>query len=225
MVDYSSSKRFFIPHVGDEYEIGINGKRILVIGASFYCIKKDCPYFTDCTNTDKKDSSYYDLICPFKEGDDLKHEPQYAIEDYDQYKVYLNFSRALQPLVENDTDVWKRLAYTNYVQFFLPSFRTKKSYLSDRDFDAFNETVIQLKPDVIITWGVDTIGALRDSNPYVYDKDKLADSDWYIAHMIIPGVDHDITCINCYHPSHRAWHQDVESFLYYFKKSIGLDAH
>ena len=225
MDNNSSNKRFFIPFVGDEYNVGINGKRILVIGASFYCVKKNCPFFKDCTNTEKKDSSLYDLICPFKEGDDLKHEPQYAIEDYEQYTVYRNFAQVIQPLVENDIDVWQRLAYTNYVQFFLPSFRTKKSYLSLRDFEAFEETVLQLQPDVIITWGVDTISALRDGNPYVFDKDALAESDWYISHMKLPGVDHDIACVNCYHPSSSAWHKDIDGFLYYIKKALGLDAH
>lgn len=29
-------KRFFKPFVGDRYQEGINGKKILVVGASFY---------------------------------------------------------------------------------------------------------------------------------------------------------------------------------------------
>ena len=31
--------RFFTPAKGEKYEEGINGKKILVVGASFYCNK------------------------------------------------------------------------------------------------------------------------------------------------------------------------------------------
>ena len=54
--------------------------------------------------------------------------------------------------------MWSHLAFTNYVQFFLPSdgdsFRTTKaSDLSERDFDAFIEVVKELSPDIVIVWG------------------------------------------------------------------------
>ena len=54
-----SKSIFFKPFKGDKYEIGINGKKVLVVGASFYCNKTDCPFFADCTNVAKKDSSKY----------------------------------------------------------------------------------------------------------------------------------------------------------------------
>ena len=59
-----SKSIFFKPFKGDKYEIGINGKKVLVVGASFYCNKTDCPFFADCTNVAKKDSSKYDKSCP-----------------------------------------------------------------------------------------------------------------------------------------------------------------
>ena len=34
--------RFFIPFVGANYSKGIHGKRVLVVGASFYCDQQAC---------------------------------------------------------------------------------------------------------------------------------------------------------------------------------------
>ena len=57
---------FFEPHVGSAYHSGCGpyGKRILILGSSFYC-----PYVYDdkacmeCTDINKKDSSKYDESC------------------------------------------------------------------------------------------------------------------------------------------------------------------
>ena len=46
--------RFFNPWVPPKYRKGINGKKILVLGASYYCYKITCPHFQDCTNVEKK---------------------------------------------------------------------------------------------------------------------------------------------------------------------------
>lgn len=55
---------FFNPFVGSYYHKGISGKRILVLGAIFYCPKTECSFFSRCTNITIKDSSSYDRICP-----------------------------------------------------------------------------------------------------------------------------------------------------------------
>lgn len=36
------SNRFFNPFIGENYNLGINGKRVLVVGASFYCTSVNC---------------------------------------------------------------------------------------------------------------------------------------------------------------------------------------
>ena len=85
------SKRFFVPFVGKKYKTGINGKKVLVLGASFYCNKHDCPNFKDCTSHNIKDSSPYDKTCPEygKQGAELRLEPRYAIEE--NYPAYQRF--------------------------------------------------------------------------------------------------------------------------------------
>lgn len=216
----STSKRFFIPYKGEEYTTGIKGKRVLILGASFYCNTRDCKYFKDCTSPEKKDSSPYNSICPpyKKENAVLNKEPEYAIDDHLFYRVYTNFAKGLQDFVEDGVDVWQRLAFTNYVQFFVPTVKTYDSYLSKRDFEAFLETVKELQPDVIIAWGTVINKALRH-NRFFIDKEELTDPDWYIWHLGgIPGIKHNITIVNCYHPSSSAWHQDIDSFKEYLKQ-------
>lgn len=222
----SERKRFYIPFVGQEYKTGINGKKILVVGASFYCNIHDCEFFSECTNPDKKDSSHFNSICPpyKKTNSELKQTARYAIveDDYTSYQTYLNFAECLQPYVEEGVNVWERVAFTNYVQFFIPTVTTHKKYLSERDFEAFKETVLELKPDLIITWGMAILDPLRDNNKYVIDREKLAETDWYICHLEMPGVDHLITFLHSYHPSSSAWHQDIDYFTKYLEQALEI---
>lgn len=48
-------KYFFEPFVGENYLEGIRGKKILVVGASFYCNESSrCQFFKDCTDVTKR---------------------------------------------------------------------------------------------------------------------------------------------------------------------------
>lgn len=143
--------RFFFPHIGDKYNEGINGKKILVIGASFYCPNRNCTFFKGCTDVTKKDSSHYDKLCPVytSKGKFLHDEPSYAIEDapiiYRRFEAFISkFTKT-----SNYEDTWSHLAFTNYVQFFLPAekrFReTLASDLSARDFISFYCCPVKLK--------------------------------------------------------------------------------
>lgn len=214
------SQRFFIPYEGKDYKLGIKGKKVFVVGASFYCDKQNCKYFKYCTNPDNKDSSPYNTICPeyMKNGAVLEKEPEYAIDE--NYPAYQRFAKCMNQFVEPDVNVWHRMAFTNYVQFFVPTVKTERSYLSQRDFDAFIESVIQLQPDVIISWGMVTVDAVRDSNYYVFDREKLKDSEWYICHMKVEEVKHDITLVCCFHPSSPDWNQDFEKLTGYLRKVL-----
>ena len=68
-MDNMESGAFFVPWFDEDgYIEGINGKKLLVLGASFYCNqdgkrKERCEYYDGCTinlNTRK-----YDLRCPY----------------------------------------------------------------------------------------------------------------------------------------------------------------
>lgn len=217
------NKRFFKPYVGSEYHKGINGKKVLVLGASFYCGIKDCKFFAECTNPEQKDSSKFDTCCPVyaTTGQRLSEEPSNAIED--GYKTYQTFGAFMQQFVKEDTkeDIWQRMAFTNYLQFFSPTIETKKEYLSSRDLEAFNKTLIELQPDVIVAWGVAIIEEIRDKNPYVIDLERLPDTEWYVFHIRLPQVNHDIAVVNCYHPASMAhWYNNLDTLAKYMRQVL-----
>lgn len=223
--------RFFNPYVGENYEKGICGKRVLVLGASFYCNQKGCEFFNECTSPDIKDSSKFDETCPYYakiEGHPkLSNEPSNAIDDC--IKTYKVFAKVMYPFIQNEKEydgydeysVWDRMAFTDYVQFFLPTKDTYPSYFSKRDYNAFIETLKELKPDVVIAWGLPITTEIRDNienNSMFTDLDKLPESEHYICHMRIEGVDHGITYISCYHPSSMSyWYNNVDTLSTYLR--------
>ncbi len=218
------NNRFFKPYIGKKYNVGINGKRVLVIGASFYCSSKNCPFFNDCTDVVKKDSSKYDNICPVysKEKLLLSEEPWHTVgNEYRTYKVFANF---IGHFIKNNDyhEIWEHLAFTNYVQFFVRPVTTHKKYLSERDFNAFIETLSELKPNIVISWGTVFLNDIRRNNPYVIDNDLLEQNEYYICHMrSIPEVPHDITLVSGYHPSSiRYWYNDLEKLKKYFNLAL-----
>lgn len=219
--------RFFEPYVGKDYGRGIGGKRVLVLGASFYCPNTGCRFHRECTSSEHKDSSRYDNDCPTyaSQGQFLSHEPSYSVTEHPD--TYIKFAKALYEFVDagDYNSVWDKVAFTNYVQFFLSGngeeFRpTKSSDLSQRDFDAFIETVYELLPDIIIVWGCVINSSIKEHNPYVYDKDILVKNDWYLCHMILPGTDKRIAIVNPNHPSSRAWYSDMDQFQNYLRMAI-----
>lgn len=220
-------RTFFKPYIGKFYNQGIKGKKILILGASFYCPKTECLYFEKCTNTSIKDSSPYDHVCPeYKaNGICLHDEPTNSIENW--YPTYQTFAKGLEQFVD-DADynsIWSHLAFTNYVQFFLPSngenFRTtNENDISERDFNAFIDVVKELAPDIVVVWGCVINSHVKEQNPYVYDKAMLKQNEDYLCHMKVPSLDHNIAIVNPNHPSSPSWHSDKKRFLIYFEKAL-----
>ena len=219
------SYRFFKPFIGKNYNIGINGKRVLVLGASFYCTSENCPFFKKCTDVEKRDSSEYDKKCPDyrKEKLLLSDEPSHTVSA--GHRAYKTFSKFISKIMgdSNYDEIWSHLAFTNYVQFFVPPKNTYKSYLSPRDFDAFIETLSELKPHIVISWGTVILDDIRHKNKYVIDNNEsLEKNEYYICHMRgIPEVSHDITLVSGYHPSAiKYWYQDLEKLIKYFNLAL-----
>lgn len=220
---------FFSPYVGSRYNEGINGKKILVIGASFYCNKTECQFYEKCTDRNRKDSSDYDLKCPVYvgRGMTLHDEPTNCV--FDQPYAYRIFGAYVADLLGlSREDLWRRLAFTNYIQFFLPAQEgkyapTRISDSSQRDFDAFIEVVKELKPDVIMVWGGVINSFIKEKNPYIVSKKELDESEYYICHLRIPQVDHEITVLNPDHPSSSAWFSRLPKFKKYLSKVLEIN--
>ena len=130
----NSSNIFFKPYVGTFYNEGINGKKVLVLGASFYCGMSQCIYYKDCTNENIKDSSPYDDICPYYDVA-LHNAP--STENGTAYSKFTNsIAKALDI---NQDRFWDFVSFTNYIQFFLPHWQTFMEDCSDRDAKALIE--------------------------------------------------------------------------------------
>lgn len=218
---------FFKPYVGENYAKGINGKKVLVLGASFYCPHTGCEFYERCTDVGTKDSSAFDSICPLYKPDNklLHNEPTYCVAE--SSKTYRTFASCMSRyLCEDDcAAVWSHLAFTNYVQFFLPAtskgFReTRWSDLSERDFNAFIETVKELEPDIVIIWGCVINTRIKEKNGFVIDKHLLNSTNGYLCHMQVPGMAKNISLLNPYHPSSSAWHSTLAEFDEYFLKAL-----
>lgn len=220
-------KRFFTPFVGDNYQQGICNKKVLVLGASFYCNRQECPFFSDCTDTEKKDSSAYNAKCPYYQKDHLflADEPSNCVGD--GTTSHNRFAKYMGTLLD-ETDyykIWSHMAFTNYVQFLLPAepdrFReTRWSDLSDRDLDAFYETLHELQPQIVVVWGNVFNSRLKEKNEHLVSLDELEQTEYYICHLNMPGIEHSIAVINPYHPSSSAWYGNLEKFDTYFKSIL-----
>ena len=203
---------FFKPWYNESlYDIGIKGKKILVVGASHYCKHADeCRYFENCTSREHKDSSPYLNLCPYCDAD-LSHSTIETVEYFlggtmnKSYRNFTDFMIEHLKLADTDEYLWSHIAFMNYVQYMLggdENIDTNPSDISGRDYDAFTKVVSLLTPDLSVVWGAPVGNELK--------KHKL-------NRPTIQGVDPDYvfeinidnrvyTIINCYHPcDYRCW--------------------
>lgn len=216
-----SKKRFFKPWVKGKYwSEGINGKRILVIGASQYCQKKDCPYWNQCTSMTIKDCRQYNTKCPNVIAVNYKHSledwPNFEIENYledDGYRAYQNFTSLIKNVSTLGTkqEIWDRIAFSIYVQHFIPQQNTPSLNEDDsKYFEAFLETVDELQPEVIILWGVKILNHFKQDFTKQFVEDiKICKNDGHYLKMDYNGKSYNI--ISAYHPSSRHWYDDLQS--------------
>lgn len=212
---------FFIPYVGKHYDKGISGKKILVVGASFYCLpddakKRGCKVHDKCTSLEKKDSWPFSLQC-YNNGEDLRNEPRRAIEDYEPIS-YQNFRIFLEAATHKENP-WEYVAFTNYVQFMQPCKSTDYGFLTNRDFEALEEVVKTLDPtpDIIITWGDPVKKHIWEKCPGVHDE--LNKTEKYISHPTIGGK--RLTMVNIYHPSATFhWCGALNKAYHYMKMAL-----
>lgn len=234
-------KRFFNPRVGELYEEGfINGKKLLVLGASHYCLQSNrpdafkCPVWEECTSMEIRDSSKFNTCCPAYEangwikeyGVKLEDTAEIEIENFfdvpSSYKAYYNFTKFFQEYFNftNAEEVWNKLAFVNYVQYFLPTTATPSFDERDvRNFDAFLQTIQELQPDIIIVWGTKTRDHFYQSyiqnlvdNLSIREDDYFWDLDYQGRHYII---------INCWHPSDWSrWYGSLDNFYIALKEIL-----
>lgn len=217
---------FFIPYVGKQYDKGINGKKILVLGASFYCPLKDakkanCTKHSECTNYEKRATSEFNKTCPiYKEnGSILSEEPDNEVTSCPNNETYGTFGRFLKRFIEKDFigSAWDYVSFTNYVQFMQPNWKTLPCYLTERDYLAFIEVVQhhEYDPDVIIVWGAPVRDELQRRLPKscksidkIRNRDRVLRVHFYNENKarVLVFMHHPITA----YLSKEIWNKDFD---------------
>ena len=214
--------RFFNPWIGNNYRDGLGNNEycVLVLGASVYCsFRGKCPHFDECTSGDNQDSSEFNNDCPFPEKD--SNDDATPLEDYPIH-VYSPTMTKFENKMEDrfgeilgGDSIWDHIAFTEYVQYFMDHKDTYPSDLSERDFDAFLETLDELRPDVVIVWGNVVADVLRESEYSVeVDDDDPWDFAWEYKDMFIRFI-----C--CTHPASRGYfYNNFPEFANQFEETI-----
>lgn len=223
------AKHFLEPFVGDNYSEGIYGKRVLVLGASFYCnqdgvsvdketgeVKEKCPFYDDCAinqNTEK-----YDGKCPYNHNSPLRKLPQTELDENgaESYKRFwlLLYHYFQQPELSFD-DIWGKMAFTNYVQHEIGRrWNTLASDCRAEYLEMFEDTLLTMKeqPDVVIVWGciVDKPLKAKTYSDRLPDfENTFTDKDHYrFKWKNFNGKDIEFLCF--FHPSSSDFYSDKE---------------
>lgn len=213
---------FFVPYKGIHYNKGINGKKVLVLGASFYCPLEDakkanCTKHSECTNYEKRATSEFNKTCPiYKEnGSILSEEPDNEVTSCPNNKAYGTFGRFLKRFIEKDFvgSAWDYVSFTNYVQFMQPDRTTLPCYLTEQDYLAFIEVIQhhEYDPDVIIVWGKPVREELQRRLPEIcksIEKMGYEDRVWRVRF-----VDRERVLVFTHHPicafkNKKMWNAD-----------------
>ena len=215
----------FQPRIGENYNDGINGKKMLVLGASFYCDESDCKFFKDCTDEENPQTTNYDQKCPSygkierKLSESAQVEIDSFIEDDACYKSYCNFTHAMYKVLNkcgclelcNRKSFWDYVAFTNYIQFMLPHKNTlKKNAAYQNNIEALKGVISKLKPDILCVWGCVI-------NDFVCDGLKVKQRE-YVPNCYLGDFDFkgkSIVYINPYHPSSSNFKRDENTFVKY----------
>lgn len=129
----------FRPWIGAQYEKGFAGRKVLVLGESFY---------SDGLSTPSEDVTV-EIISDLLDED----------SEFEPYKnTFTKFAKAMTGLPQltsaDKRRFWESVAFYDYVQVPLSAARTSPS---KEDFSksesAFFEVLEDLKPDICIAWG------------------------------------------------------------------------
>lgn len=210
--------RLFTPYVGKEYHNGIGSKglKVLVLGASYYCTMKSCRYYDKCTSpvNGKWHSEDYVKHCIDKNGEPFDFSNTLDADyNYEGARSFLRFAQLMNHYLEGtwviDEDKFyelrEQIAFTEYVQHIKSDYKTTQQdvYNDDNNFQAFEEVLDELEPDVVIVWGCVTNQPLLQAEYTCKKRD-----DNYLWEWDFKG--RSITFFNIYHPSSPQFYTEEE---------------
>ena len=197
----------FEPWVGKNYKTsGYNGKKILVIGESFYCSEEEAV----ATLTTIIVEDYLAI----RKGEYRKNNGGWT-------NTYLKFERSLKGKVttpEESQTIWDSIAFYNYLQVPMSGARESGSPIDYKNAEkAFFEVLNDLQPDLIIVWGVGKLFNNLPEDRWTWGKPLNVDG-WDINNGFYQlNNKNEVLCIAVYHPSTGYqwdwWHKVISSQL------------
>lgn len=139
----------FRPWVGPDYEKGVNGKKVMVLGHCHYCDdNSDDEGFTE--NIMRGYIQWVKQGCPLERDDKGKIKDLWT-------RTYRAFAKAFLGY-ESDEDevskVWDRVLFYNYVQVSVPFACSKPTTEDYHEAEmGFRSVLAQYEPDIILVWG------------------------------------------------------------------------
>ncbi len=197
----------FEPWKGKNYNTsGFNGKKILVIGESFYCSEEDAV----ATLTTKIVKDYLAI----RKGECRENKGGWT-------NTYLKFERSLigkETTPKESREIWDSIAFYNYLQVPMSGARESGFTIDYKNAEnAFFEVINELQPDLIIVWGVGKLFNNLPEDRWTWDK-PLNVEGWDIQNGFYQ-LDNkkQVRCVAVYHPSTGYqwdwWHKVISRFL------------
>lgn len=191
----------FLPWVGNHYQAGRDGKRVMVLGESHYCAspKDAVPRITN--------QVIADLLDPASEHEAYKN-------------TYTKFANALAEknlTFDERKQVWNSVLFYNYVQFPLSGARvspTAQEFIQSEA--AFFEVLDAYRPDCIIVWGQRLYNNLPRKGHQLPDL-VLPNGDSIETWAYETSGGHTMQVLPITHPSAAFvpdyWHEAIQLFL------------
>ena len=197
----------FEPWKGENYlTSGFKGKKILVIGESFYCSEEEAV----ATLTDKVVTDYLAI-----------RNAEYRENNGRWTNTYLKFERSLvgkETTPEESREIWNSIAFYNYLQVPMSGPRESGAPIDYKNAEqAFFEVINELQPDLIIVWGVGKLFYNLPEDKWTWGKPLNVDG-WDINNGYYQlDNEKQVRCIAVYHPSTGYqwdwWHKVIEGEL------------
>lgn len=202
---------FFKPWVGKDYESGgIFGKKILVLGEAHLC--------GGCSNCGKVDTA--EECADFTSSNCIELLLEGHTDSWTP--TFRKFERSLvnhETTLEESRKIWNSIAFYNYVQKAMDGSRKTPEWIDFRNSEnAFFEVIDELRPDLIIVWGVTRMyDLLPDGDRWREGKELVVDN-YKIKNGYYRRADKNETRVLwVYHPSTgyswNWWHKVITKEL------------